>query len=121
MHLPTQYCTPVIRDVPNMAQKELGTAPASSAATSPATTPQPSPAPSPPPSPLAVPGASSAAAENGAVTRTPGQGAGAAAGTGTGAGAPGWAASLRQMVWDKWRWGVILALAIVVSRLSTSN
>ena len=32
----------------------------------------------------------------------------------------GWSAVWRQFIWDKWRWGVVLALALIVSRLSTA-
>src|SRR5579863_7449296 len=38
----------------------------------------------------------------------------------TGAG-DGWATTWRQVVWDKWRWGVFIALAVVVSRITTST
>jgi len=40
--------------------------------------------------------------------------------TGAGDGSRGWAATWRQVVWDKWRWGVLIALAVVVSRITTS-
>ncbi|KAI1793443.1 UBC-like protein [Ganoderma leucocontextum] len=108
-----EYCTPIARDVPNMAQKERGVSaapPATSLPPSGSVTPlvlQP-----PPVQPPAAP------ANDKAVSRT-------ANGTSSGSPgdnrAPGWAASLRQIVWDKWRWGVVLALALVVSRLSSSN
>jgi len=32
----------------------------------------------------------------------------------------GWAMTWRQCIWEKWRWGVLIALAVVVSRLSSS-
>ena len=41
--------------------------------------------------------------------------------TGAGDGSRGWAATWRQVVWDKWRWGVLIALAVVVSRITTST
>jgi len=41
--------------------------------------------------------------------------------TGAGDGSRGWAATWRQVVWDKWRWGVVIALAVVVSRITTST
>ena len=31
-----------------------------------------------------------------------------------------WAAGWRNMVWEKWRWGALIAFAVVVSRLSSS-
>lgn len=39
----------------------------------------------------------------------------------TGAGDGSWATTWRQVVWDKWRWGVLIALAVVVSRITTST
>jgi len=41
--------------------------------------------------------------------------------TGAGDGSLGWTATWRQVVWDKWRWGVLIALAVVVSRITTST
>jgi ubiquitin-conjugating enzyme E2 J2 len=32
----------------------------------------------------------------------------------------GWTAPLRQVLWEKWRWGVLIAFAVIVSRLSSS-
>jgi ubiquitin-conjugating enzyme E2 J2 len=40
--------------------------------------------------------------------------------TGAGDGSRGWAATWRQVVWDKWRWGVLIAVAVVVSRITSS-
>ncbi|TBU47512.1 UBC-like protein [Dichomitus squalens] len=104
-----EYCTPAVRDLPNMAQKERGVSPA------PATTSSPSPAP-PAQTPSQAPPAQPAAAATSekAVSRSP-----------NGMNSPGdhaaqgWAAGLRQVIWEKWRWGVILALALVVSRMSS--
>lgn len=55
----------------------------------------------------------SAAASNGAA------GSGDAA-SGKGA-SVGWTVSIRHLLWEKWRWGVVLALAVIVSRLSSSS
>lgn len=33
----------------------------------------------------------------------------------------GWSASWRQIIWEKWRWGVLIALAVIVSRLSAGS
>lgn len=30
-----------------------------------------------------------------------------------------WAAGWRNVIWEKWRWGALIALAVVVSRLSS--
>ncbi|KAI0358303.1 UBC-like protein [Trametes cingulata] len=112
------YCTPTPRDVPNMAQKERGVAPAPAPAA-------PSASASTARAPTAVPDSRAAKprplADDQAVARTPNSGVPSSAGDGANGAAPSWAASLRQMVWEKWRWGVILALALVVSRMSSSN
>ncbi|KAI0664429.1 UBC-like protein [Cubamyces menziesii] len=118
-----EYCTQTLRDVPNMAQKERGASASPSSPSAPAS-PAPPPAASasatPPASPSPRPPApASPVANDKAVSRTPTSGAPSADGA-NGAG-QSWAASLRQMVWEKWRWGVILALALVVSRMSSSN
>ncbi|KAI9062642.1 UBC-like protein [Trametes sanguinea] len=114
---PGSYCTETPRDVPNMAQKELR-------ASASKTPPSPAPAATTPYANLAsptpqTPAIPTAAANDKAVARTPNSAAPSAEGT-NGVG-QSWAASLRQMVWEKWRWGVILALALVVSRMSSSN
>lgn len=31
-----------------------------------------------------------------------------------------WTASWRQVIWEKWRWGVLIALAVIVSKISSS-
>ncbi|KAI0761828.1 UBC-like protein [Trametes elegans] len=105
-----EYCTPTLRDVPNMAQKERGVSP------SPA---KPSASASIRASASASPASAASSAKDKAVARTPNGTVPSA--DGTSGGAQSWAASLRQMVWEKWRWGVILALALVVSRMSSSN
>jgi ubiquitin-conjugating enzyme E2 J2 len=40
--------------------------------------------------------------------------------TGAGDGSRGWATNWREVVWEKWRWGVLIALAVIVSRITTS-
>lgn len=34
--------------------------------------------------------------------------------------AAGWAASWSQLLWEKWRWGALIALAVLVSRFSST-
>lgn len=96
----SQYCTPTPRDVPNMAQKELGVAATSSA--------QPTPQPATPTS------------SDKAVSR-PANGTNPLGDDSATRAAASWTASVRQMIWEKWRWGVVLAFAIVVSRLSSTK
>ncbi|KAI0793805.1 ubiquitin-conjugating enzyme/RWD-like protein [Fomes fomentarius] len=113
-----EYCTPAARDLPNMAQKERGATPTPSTPATSVPSPASSPAP-PAPSSNAQPVAPNSQPSDKAVTRTP-NGTNPL-GDDPGRAAQGWTASLRQMIWEKWRWGVILALALVVSRLSSSN
>ena len=35
--------------------------------------------------------------------------------------ARGWAVGLRQLFWERWRWGALIAIAVLVSRLTSSN
>ncbi|GJE93273.1 ubiquitin-conjugating enzyme E2-like protein [Phanerochaete sordida] len=115
------YCTPTPRDLPNMGQKERGKPAA------PETVPAASPARSAPTSPVspsltahtstsgtssipASPLNSSRETYNSPETNGPPREVVAG----------GWSASIRQLIWEKWRWGVVLALAVIVSRLSSS-
>lgn len=95
-----QYCTETLKDLPNMAQKERGKSD------------------EPRPVPAAVD--SSVPSDNGktqsAASPPRGDVVGPAAGP---KGTPGWAALWRKLIWEKWRWGLLIVLAVVVSRLST--
>jgi ubiquitin-conjugating enzyme E2 J2 len=112
------YCTAEPRELPNMGERSLGkpdppppASLASIATSQPASgstagTPlMPTPTPS---APLII-----------ADTRSPGKKAGR---DNLKAPAPGigWATAWRQVIWEKWRWGVLIALAVVVSRLSST-
>jgi len=88
-----EYCTEQVSDLPNMGEKERGK-------------------PDVPAQPVAAPRAA-------APSVTP-----AASGVAAPA-APvpppirgNWFESMRQVLWNKWRWGALLALAVLVSRLS---
>ncbi|KAI0080223.1 UBC-like protein [Panus rudis PR-1116 ss-1] len=126
------YCTPVARDLPNMAQKELGSSskPAptinttvvavtnhapKSVTTSPplGTRHSQSPTATTSPNPTTSNTSSSVNGTSGAVTQ------GGSGGDSANA-ARGWSTTLRQVVWEKWRWGVVLAFALVISRLSST-
>lgn len=114
------YCTPTPRDLPNMGQKERGkpsapeakpSSPARSTPTSPVSpslTAQTSTSGSSslPPTPVTTSREASSSPENSAPARD--------------VVAAGWTTSIRQLVWEKWRWGVVLALAVIVSRMSSS-
>lgn len=101
-----EYSSPELRDLPNMGEKEKGKP-----------EPVPEPIPVPTSSPFPSPSSSSAA-----TTRTP------ATITNKIPSSPkpddnttaGWAATWRHLIWEKWRWGVLIALAVVVSRFSST-
>lgn len=103
------YCGVEMKDLPNMGERERGVPPPPSPVVSPIITTtttsfaarHPSPvdpairprvvkAPTPPALPIPAPVAL------------------------------GWTAALKEAVWNKWRWGVFLAVAVMVSRLSSS-
>lgn len=106
------YCTPTIRDLPNMGEKERG----SPSTNAPSPIAQ-SPATQPPTPTIAQPAplTGSDVADPNALSRPAQSGANGEAA----ANARGWADAWRQVFWEKWRWGVILALALVVSRMSS--
>jgi len=116
-----EYCTPSRQPLPNMGEKERGTP----------DTPEPTPESSesttvtarlpriPPPKVGLVTQPQVAAPKPAGVVR-PRKGR-AVSTTGAGDGSRGWAATWRQVVWDKWGWGVLIALAVVVSRITTTT
>ncbi|KAH7922331.1 ubiquitin-conjugating enzyme E2 6 [Leucogyrophana mollusca] len=126
------YCTPTPKDLPNMGERERGKADTSSLkpvianAISPSPSPiSPSTSATQPPNVLAQrPAASSHVPVATDPTR-------AAADASTNAPLTpsnnantkptGWPASWRQVIWEKWRWGVLIALAVIVSRMSSSS
>ncbi|KAH9839990.1 UBC-like protein [Rhodofomes roseus] len=101
----SDYCTLAMRDLPNMGEKERGSASTNI------------PPPAPPASsttPSATPTSSTSADPN-ALSRPSNPNANGEAA----ANAPGWTDAWRQVLWQKWRWGIILVLALVVSRMSS--
>lgn len=52
---------------------------------------------------------------------TPAASPGTGASNGDPSGSGGWMAGWRQMVWEKWRWGVLIALAVIVSRITSGS
>jgi len=102
------YAGAVMKDLPNMAQKERGMAASSSPSTEPKAPPSAEDTQSNPHSP-ATAGNDPVAAQGSSVT-------GKADG-GVPAKALGWG----QIIWEKWRWGALIALAVLVSRLSSRS
>ncbi|KAJ7498179.1 UBC-like protein [Mycena galericulata] len=89
------YCAPQIRDLPNMGERERG----------PSAKPQPQPQPPVAPTvPAVSPG------DKAAVPGAPSDDAAAA-----------WTTSLGRALWEKWRWGLLIALAVMVSRFSSTT
>ncbi|KAI0299275.1 UBC-like protein [Russula brevipes] len=113
-----EYCTPSRRPLPNMGEKDRGPPETPLSEPSDSTTPASCLPPTLTPkagqvaqSPVVVPKTAGVARpRKGRAVSTPG----------AGDGSRGWAATWRQVVWDKWRWGILIALAVVVSRITTS-
>ncbi|KAF5383860.1 hypothetical protein D9615_003794 [Tricholomella constricta] len=115
------YCTPYPRDLPNMGQKERGkpeAPPIPPLSSSPLITPKP------PPLGLTI-SSSSNLAPTAALTLTTSAGNSSASGTGkpdeNRKPAASLAATWGHILWEKWRWGVLIALAVIVSRFSSST
>jgi len=111
------YCTPEPRAVPNMGERSLGkpdptpTA-ASTKSLSTSTIPSPSPFSAQTPAPVTSslnkkPSPVQGHGDN-LIPKPPAPGT-------------GWTTAWRQCIWEKWRWGVLIALAVVVSRLSSGG
>ncbi|KAK0457396.1 UBC-like protein [Desarmillaria tabescens] len=113
------YCTPQPRDLPNMGERERGIikAPVTLFPSAPQpTTPAPQtvvakPAPQPT---LAVtptaPTVSAASVPRGSIGKPD-----------EAANAVGWASGWSQLFWQKWRWGILIALAVIVSKISSKD
>ena len=99
-----QYCTPTMRDLPNMGESVRGkssdTTPSQSQSTPRRVVEQSRGAPSPQSAPVPP-----ATAESKAVVEASSSNA-----------SSGWA----DLIWQKWRWGLFIAIAVIVSRLSSS-
>ncbi|EPQ56697.1 UBC-like protein [Gloeophyllum trabeum ATCC 11539] len=114
-----EFCTPNPRDLPNMGEKERGKPPAPET-----TNTSPSVSASPAPTGSQVSHRTNAvlldatASQSGRASSAvqPSQGGDKPKGTGA-----GWADAWRQIIWEKWRWGLLIALAVIVSRVSSSN
>ncbi|KAI0306030.1 ubiquitin-conjugating enzyme/RWD-like protein [Multifurca ochricompacta] len=113
----SEYCTPSRRPLPNMGEKERGL-PATSSGLF--VSPPPAARSSPTPMPKAGLGTQTPALAPKTVGVVRPRKGRAVSTTGAGDGSLGWAATWRQVVWEKWRWGVLIALAVVVSRITTS-
>lgn len=97
------YCTRELRALPNMGERSLGkpdVTPTLPSTTS--TTPAPFPVPT-----TTLPNKKPVQTHDNLIPKPPAPGT-------------GWTTAWRQCIWDKWRWGVLIALAVVVSRLSSS-
>jgi len=102
------YCEPMLRDLPNMAQKERGGDAAAQASISrTASTDSTSSIPSP----------ISAIDSTNEGARAPSKDASLPQASGTGK-----ALSWGQIIWEKWRyWGLVIAVTLIVSRFSSTS
>jgi len=114
-----EHCTPSRRPLPNMGEKERGLpdTPSSSESSDSVTSASCLPTTL---TPKVVLGVQPPGMPKTVGVARPRKGRGVST-TGAGDGSRGWAATWRQVVWDKWRWGVLIALAVVVSRITTST
>lgn len=124
------FCTPHMRDLPNMGEKERGNREAPVvkplfAAPFPPTSSSNSNESLRKPTPSSSPSSSSASRTKSESALTP-----ILSSAGNPSGKPeenrnvigaGWATTWGQMVWEKWRWGVLIALAVIVSRFSSTD
>ncbi|KAI0063989.1 UBC-like protein [Artomyces pyxidatus] len=112
-----EYCTPTLRPLPNMGEKERGK-PDTPTVASPSTAS--SPRPVVPSMALAATNAVIPQKNLGARSRKVARPGVSGPTANPGDASRGWAATWRQVVWEKWRWGVLIALAVVVSRITSS-
>jgi ubiquitin-conjugating enzyme E2 J2 len=127
-----QYSTPEPRELPNMGEKERGKPDTASSPSTGSSESQSSQTPvglGPTSTALhgtqpATNGSANSASLGGS---TPSHTHGSARGrpdevaTNRPGAAPGWIGSLRQVIWEKWRWCAVIALAVMVSRFSTAS
>ena len=121
-----QFCTPTPRDLPNMGERETGKADEGPTATSSSASPHPSPMASS--TSVTLPQQVTVKRNTGmvqmpttAVVPVGVDASNSLTPTNKPVVPQGWTASWRQMIWEKWRWGVLIALAVIVSRLSASS
>ncbi|KAG7443337.1 UBC-like protein [Guyanagaster necrorhizus] len=119
-----EYCTPQPRDLPNMGERERGIVkppppppvalfPLAPQPTAPAAQPvvaKPAPLPTLAVTPT-VPTVSPTSAPRGSIGKT----------DETANVAVGWASGWGQLFWQKWRWGILIALAVIVSKISSKD
>ncbi|KXN81245.1 Ubiquitin-conjugating enzyme E2 6 [Leucoagaricus sp. SymC.cos] len=123
-----EYSTRTMRDLPNMAQKERGnTPPAASPSSQPSPTSLTNAGAAAKPTTAPVHSGNSTAKVSFPVPATQGTLAVARTSGNPGSGektegrdAAGWTASWTQLLWEKWQWGALIALAVLVSRVSSS-
>jgi ubiquitin-conjugating enzyme E2 J2 len=100
------FCTPELRDLPNMGEKERGPV-------EPVVVPTPTISAPSPSTTVTQPQTSPPTSHNSSISST---------------GKPedtinttGWTSTWRHLIWEKWRWGVLIALAVLVSRFSSTT
>jgi ubiquitin-conjugating enzyme E2 J2 len=105
------YCAPEIRDLPNMGEKEKGKAEDPTSHQSTVDSPSPPLLSSSPSSALVaavVPSQSTSSEVSATNPSNSGKPDGAS-----------WADTWQKVIWDRWRWGILIVLALLVSRFSS--
>ncbi len=120
-----QFCTPTTRDLPNMGQQEKVASPSSPRTSANSTTDTteepvksgvdlpPTPQTTPleaPPTPAAMRATEKIPSASAPVEKRD-----------EGPNAAVWASSWSQLLWEKWRWGALIVLAVLVSRFSSNT
>jgi len=112
-----EYCTEQMRELPNMGESVRGSASNSeSTSTNPSTTTTPAPSTPTTPAPVLplVPQQPQVPSSNSNSNRVDSENKELKKRN------ENWVGNLRQLVWEKWRWGLFIALAVLVSRLSSA-
>lgn len=127
-----EYATRTARDLPNMAQKERGNTPTASPSSQPSPTAPMATTSNKSTTTLAqTPKLDALAGTPKPLPSAPGSIVARTSGTPAGGdtnkleearnATTGWAASWSQLLWEKWRWGAVIALAVLVSRFSPTT
>jgi len=115
-----EHCTPQLRALPNMGERERGN-PDTSAVKTPAASQSVQVTPVPAvPAPPVIPAAGAHPSALNPIVRPHANPALRPTGGKPEDHSTGWTTAWRQIIWDKWRWGILIALAVVVSRFSSS-
>jgi len=117
-----EYATPEMRDLPNMGERARG--PAAGSSSTAVATPSPlrgNPRTASTTAPVSTPALPPPTSEQVTPHSTPSNGVTRHGKPDDNPSGAGWANGWGAVIWEKWRWGVLIALAVLVSRLSSSR